>query len=82
MDAPSFFFIILLILGFLVVVDLSGASIDTLSEFLEEIGRIKKGRRVYNKKRIKDPLTFLKLRYIKGEITQEEYEEMKSVIGN
>ena len=33
-----------------------------------------------NKQEVKNPVTILKIRYAKGEIKKEEYEEMKKVL--
>ncbi len=82
MDSSGVLVIILFIVGLFVVgVYYTGAFIDALSAFLEELPRIRKGNRERTKKQeVKDPVILLKLRYVKGEIRKEEYEEMKKAI--
>ena len=81
MDSLIILFIILVIVGLFVAgVYFLGTFFDTLPDFLEDLARIRKGNRTHKKKEVKDPATLLKLRYVKGEIKKEEYEEMKKTI--
>ena len=56
---------------------------DTFASYLGEIqcsSHFHKSKK--KKQEIKDPLTILKIRYARGDLKKEEYEEMKKVLIN
>lgn len=51
--------------------------VNLLSGFIEEMLRIHTEKK---KQEVENPVKILKIRYAKGEIKKEEYEEMKKVL--
>ena len=71
--------IVVLLLGGLIIAGIYffGAFFDAVTAFLSEIIQINRKKR---EPKVEDPIKILKIRYAKGEIKKEEYEEMKKTL--